>query len=149
MKHHFPIVLSVKRLKYFSQATICVKNPCKMNHTNYRALVYVSVWTAICSLLSYFVVTYIPVNWVTNNKRKQSFKDKWNDIPICFGMLSFTKMLKCVYTHPAFCSMVILCSIYLTQQSWQLFHLKHSYSKPFHILHLTNIYIYIHICDWI
>ena len=109
-KYHFPIVLSVKRLKYLSQATICVKYPCKMNHTYYRALVYVSVWTAICSLLSYFV-THISANWITNNKRKQSSKDKWNMIPIGFRMLSFTKMLKFVYTHPASCSMVILCSI--------------------------------------
>jgi hypothetical protein len=115
-----------------------------MNHTNYRALVYVSVWTATCSLLSYFIITYISANWITNNKRKQNYKDKWNVIPIGFGMLSFTKMLKFVYTHPASGSMVIPCSIYLTQQSWQLIHLKHSYNKSFHILYLPKKYTHIY-----
>jgi hypothetical protein len=47
----------------------------------------------------YLFVTFIFANWITNNKRKQSFKDKQNMIPKGFGMLSFTKILK-IYLHP-------------------------------------------------
>lgn len=63
--------------------------------------------------------THTLANWITNNKRKQSFKDNGTVIPTGFEMLSFTLMFR-ISLHQPRSLFNIHPVLYLTQQSSQL-----------------------------